>query len=81
MSRTREHRNFGGSPALCITARPRLAGDVTLARLQLYAATTSQAGYAVRGRGRGLVRRHDHRFHGSGARTGRRHLRSVAHYT
>jgi hypothetical protein len=28
VSRTRGHRNFGGSPALCITARPRLASDV-----------------------------------------------------
>jgi hypothetical protein len=46
-------RARGGSPALCITARPRLGCDVTSARLQLYAATTSQAGYAVRAVGVG----------------------------
>jgi hypothetical protein len=60
VSRTKEHRNFGSSPALRTTARPRLersylrfavaglSGDVTAARLRLYAATTSRAGYAVR---------------------------------
>jgi hypothetical protein len=60
VSRTREHRNFGSSPALRTTARPRLersylrfavtglSGDVTAARLRLYAATASRAGYAVR---------------------------------
>jgi hypothetical protein len=59
VSRTREHRNFGSSPALRTTARPRLersylrfavtglSGDVTAARLRLYAATASRAGYAV----------------------------------
>jgi hypothetical protein len=60
VSRTTEHRNFGSSPALRTTAHPRLersylrfavidlSGDVTAARLRLYAATTSRAGYAVR---------------------------------
>jgi hypothetical protein len=60
VSQTREHRNFGSSPALRTTARPRLersylrfavaglSGDVTAARLRLYAATASRAGYAVR---------------------------------
>ena len=60
VSRTKEHRNFGSSPALRTTARPRLersylrfavarlSGDVTAARLRLYAATASRAGYAVR---------------------------------
>ena len=59
VSRTREHRNFGSSPALRTAARPRLersylrfavvglSGDVTAARLRLYAATASRAGYAV----------------------------------
>ena len=60
VSRTREHRNFGSSPVLRTTARPRLersylrfdvageAGDVTAARLRLYAATASRAGHAAR---------------------------------
>jgi hypothetical protein len=53
VSRTREHRNFGSSPALRTTARLRLersylrfavaglSGDVTAARLRLYAATST----------------------------------------
>jgi hypothetical protein len=60
VSRTKEHRNFGRSPALRTTAHPRLersflrfavsglSGDITAARLRLYAATASRAGYAVR---------------------------------
>jgi hypothetical protein len=60
VSRTKEHRNFGSSPALRTNARPRLersylrfavaglSGDGAAARLRLYAATTSRAGYAVR---------------------------------
>jgi hypothetical protein len=59
VSRTKDHRNFGSGPALRTTARPRLersylrfavaglSGDVTAARLRLYAATASRAGYAV----------------------------------
>ena len=59
VSRTKEHRNFGSSLTLRTTARPRLErsylrfADRPLrrrhrARLRLYAATASRAGYAVR---------------------------------
>jgi hypothetical protein len=60
VSRAKQHRNFGDSPALRTSARPRLersylrfavaglSGDVTAARLRLYAATASRAGYAAR---------------------------------
>jgi hypothetical protein len=60
VSRFREHRNFGGSPALRTSAHRRLErsylrfavaqlpGEVTAARLRLYAETASRHGYAVR---------------------------------
>jgi hypothetical protein len=60
VSQAREYRNFGGGPALRTGARPRLersylrfaitqlSGEITAARLRLYAETASRTGYAVR---------------------------------
>jgi hypothetical protein len=60
VSRAKEDRNFGGSPALRTSSSPRLErsylrfavtqlpGEVTSARLRLYAETASRSGYAVR---------------------------------
>jgi hypothetical protein len=60
VSRAKEDRNFGGSPALRTSSSPRLErsylrfavtqlpGEVTSARLRLYAETASRRGYSVR---------------------------------
>jgi hypothetical protein len=60
VSRAKEDRNFGASPALRTSSSPRLErsylrfavtqlpGEVTSARLRLYAETASRSGYAVR---------------------------------
>jgi hypothetical protein len=84
----KEHRNYGGSPALRTSTRPRLersylrfavaglVGEVTAARLRLHAETASQTGYEARTVAGQLGRGYDQLCHRAGTRTGRCHLGS-----